>query len=343
MIELAFSVVAESVEEAALDLRRSDRQRVGCVIGTSKGGIRSLAASLRDRACAVGPAGVPHESCWSNWPAARVASHWNLAGPCLCPVAACATGLMCVVRGLELIRDGYCEAVIVGSSDASLEGTVLASFRRMGVLARGFDGPATACRPYDRRRNGFLVGEGAAALVLERRSHALLRGARAYGELLAARCLSDPTGLTQLDDRAAALCRLIQLVLGQAERTSDELDYVNLHGTATRQNDLCETRALKAALGTAAERVSCSGLKGGLGHLLGAAGSVETAATLLAMRDSLVPPTVNLDEPDDQCDLDYTPVRPRRRCVQHALKVSLGFGGHLVAALFGPAEPSASR
>jgi 3-oxoacyl-(acyl-carrier-protein) synthase len=269
-----------------------------------------------------------------NAPARSIAERFNLRGAALCPVAACATGLVSISRGAALIRQGQCDVVLAGSSDASLHPALLSSFRRLGVLAHTGDEPARACRPFDRTRSGFLVGEGAAILVLERASSALTRSVAPYAELLSAEMAADPAHLTRLDSDPASLVRLITDALARAGVTPDEIDYVGVHGTATRQNDLCETRALHQALGRSASGASCSSLKGAIGHLLGAAGSVESAATLLALRDGFVPPTANLREPDPECDLDFTPLDGRRRSLQTALKLSLGFGGHLAAAIF---------
>jgi len=235
-------------------------------------------------------------------------------------------------RGYELIRDGHCDVVLAGSADASLQPAILASFQRLGVLARQFGDPATACRPFDRNRNGFVVGEGSACLVLESLAHAQARHARWYGEWLAGRMLADATGLTQLDPTGQSLKRL----LSDLRRDVPDLpDYVNLHGTATILNDKVESNALCTVLGSEAYGVSYSSMKGGLGHLLGAAGSVEMAATLLAIRDQIVPPTANLIEPDPELPLEFTPRTARPRRIDHAWKLSLGFGGHLMAACVG--------
>lgn len=344
VVQLALRVAGEAVADAGIDLGALPRERLACVIGTSKGSLRSFARAFG----AEREAGGLHESAtsaleshsssswqqfWPNAPAAAVAARFGVRGACLCPVAACATGLTCLVRGAELVRCGACDMVLAGSSDAALCPSVAASFGRLGVLARVADDPAVAVRPFDRRRSGFLVGEGAAVLVLERAEHAAARGAPVYAEWLAHGLASDPAGITQLSADAAPLARLIQDVLRRAALLPGEIDYVNLHGTATRANDLCETQALRAALGPAADSASCSAFKGALGHLLGAAGSAETAATVLAVRDGVIPPTINLDDPDPLCDLDYTPRQARCRRVRHALKLSLGFGGHLVAAV----------
>lgn len=338
VVELALTAAGEAVDDAGLEVSHIDRERTGCVIGTSKGGLRSFAQLFAARHPLTESSGAGSDSnLWMqylpNAAAAAVAQSLGLHGPALCPVAACATGLISLQRGADLIRDGYCDVVLAGSTDASLQEAVLGSFARLGVLARGFNDPATACRPFDQSRSGFVVGEGAAVLVMERMSHAERRRAQPSAEWLAGASAADPSGLTGMDREAGGLTRLLQDVLKRAGVTAEQIDYVNLHGSATRLNDRCETRAIRRVFGPAAETLSCSSLKGAIGHLLGAAGSVETAATLLALRDGIVPPTVNLLEPDPECDLNYTPGEPLSRPIEHALKLSMGFGGHLAAAV----------
>lgn len=335
VVSQAVTSAAEAIDDANIVLDDFDRNRIGCVIGTSKGGLRSFARLLRQTHSRANSETNPQNE-WNqfqpNAAASTISQHFDLRGPALCPVAACATGLASLVRGADLIRDDYCDVVLAGSTDASLQEAILASFHRMGVLANGFDDPRTACRPFDRNRSGFLVGEGAAVFVMEDLDFAIARRARPYAEWMTAGLATDHSGITRLDEQATSLTRLIQDVLRRADLTSDEIDYINLHGTATIPNDVCETRALKAALGMASRHVRCSSVKGAIGHLLGAAGSVEMAATLLAMRDGVIPPTINLQSADEQCDLDYTPLQPQRQRIENALKLSLGFGGHLVAA-----------
>ncbi len=318
VVGLALRAAAEALADGHLTLAGANRERMGCVIGTSKGGLRSFASAWHAwRRPARGRASADRASpgdgaFWSEFQpdaAARfVAQRYDLRGAALCPVAACATGLASIARGADLIIHGTCDAVLAGSSDASLTMLVQGSFRRLGVLAHGFDDPREACRPFDHRRNGFLIGEGAAVLLLEREDLALARGAVPYAIWLAGATASDPAHLTQMETDARSLTWLVAQVLKQGGVSPDEIDYVNLHGTATKQNDVSETRALEAALGRGASRASTSSLKGTIGHLLGGAGSVELAATLLAMRDGLVPPTANLTHPDPECPLDYTPV-----------------------------------
>ena len=328
VIALAVCVANEAVQDAGLKPQILSGDRTGVVFGTSKGGLHTAARLLT-------PGRLPDQSTdpWMNvWPnaAARtVAANYGCCGPVLAPVAACATGLAACLRGYELIRDGRCDVVLAGSSDASLQPAILASFQRLGVLASPIDAPEIACRPFDRDRSGFVVGEGAACLILESYEHAIARGARWYAEWQGGRMLSDPSGLTQLDPDGRSLQRLLSDLLGSVGQIPD---YINLHGTATIPNDRVESAAVRRVLGKAADHCSCSSLKGGLGHLLGAAGSVELAATLLAIRDQVVPPTVNLVTPDPSLDLDFTPRVSRRRRIDRAWKLSLGFGGHLSAA-----------
>ena len=338
VVAIALRAAREAVVDAQLDPRQLDHWRTGCVIGTSKGGLRTFATAVECERNGSQKLDVASPAAnWSDFfphaPAAAVAQEFDLRGPALCPVAACATGLVSVQRGVELIRQGYCDTVLAGSSDASLQTVILASFRRLGVLAHGFDHPGMACRPFDRHRSGFLIGEGGAVLVLESWDTAKARRVTPYAEWLSGDVAADPSGMTRMEQPPASLQRLISEVVRRAKITPEEIDYVNLHGTGTQPNDVCETRALHGSLGDVAGRFACSSLKGTIGHLLGGAGSVELAATLLALRDGIVPPTLNLEERDPECDLDYTPRKLRRTPLQTALKLSLGFGGHLAAAI----------
>ena len=328
VVSLALTAAREAMSQAQLTSSPILSDRGGCVIGTSKLGLRSFARVMRQTD------DVPHELLWPNAAALAVAAEWRLGGPALCPVAACATGLVSLIRGADLIRSGECDVVLAGSSDASLVPIVLGSFQRLGVLARGFDAPASACRPFDAERSGFVIGEGAAVLVLEDCAHAAARGATVLAEFVAGGMASDPSGLTQVDPEGASLTWLIRDVLRRANVLPEEIDALNLHGTATRANDVAETRAVRAALGTAADRVACSSQKGAIGHLLGAAGSVESALTVLSLRDQILPPTINLRTPDPECDLDYVANTARPMWLRNVLKVSLGFGGHLAVGLF---------
>ncbi|WP_397570300.1 beta-ketoacyl-[acyl-carrier-protein] synthase family protein [Schlesneria sp. T3-172] len=333
LIELALTTAHESLIDAGLDSVSLDRYETGVVFGTSKGGLHTYTQLLgqpydleADLARGDLPAN-PGE--WldvlPNRAAVVLRQMIGGYGPVLCPVMACATGLAACLRGAELIRNGDCDLVLAGSADASLQPALLGSFRRLGVLSRELDDPASACRPYDHRRSGFVVGEGAACLILERLDLALERGATYYAEWREGQILSDANSLTQLETTGSSLKRL----LSDLSRRTRIPDYINLHGTGTATNDVVECRAIREVFGDASRRIQCSSLKGGMGHLLGAAGSVELAATALAIHDQMIPPTVNLEEQDEDCRLNLTPQKARKWDINQAWKVSMGFGGHL--------------
>lgn len=330
LFDLVVTAAAEAIEHACLRPGDTDPGRAGCVIGTSKGGLHSFARLIQGRG--------PRPETWLAVPphaaSSAVATRFRLRGPCLAPVAACATGLLSVLRGADLIRDGACDVVVAGAGDASLHPAVLGSFRRMGVLATRFDAPSFACRPFSADRDGFAVGEGAAVFVLEQRSHAEARRARPLAVLRAGAMLSDTSGLTAVDTRGDTLAAAVRQTLDRAGISADEVGHVNLHGTATRSNDLCEAAGLRASLGSALDQTACVALKGALGHQLGAAGAVELAATVLAIRDGRLPPTATLADEDPECRLPLSREAVNvRGC---GLKVSLGFGGHVAVACVGP-------
>ncbi len=334
VVEMALQSARQAMDAAAMRPGDVDPQRLGCVIGTSKGTLASYARNFRaqrnvQRATEVLPASDP----WvcgglqPNLAALEVAREWNAGGACLCPVAACATGLHCIARGAELIESGMCDVVLAGSSDASVCDWVLSGFQRLGVLARDFDDPAHAVRPFDQNRSGFLVGEGAAVLVLERREHAAARGRVRLATWLAGGSAADPTGITQIDTSGAVLAELTRRTLQRAGLEPADVGCISLHGTGTVPNDLAEASALRAVFGDHCP--PAGSLKGALGHLLGAAGSVELALSLLALRQGVCLPTANLADPLPELP-DCGGSTPTSDIL---LKTSLGFGGHVSVAV----------
>lgn len=345
----ALAIVARTTVEALADAgvavgRTVEPDRAATLVGLSKGCVHNLGRlalarhdGRREPAREVWPA-----LCWPNAGAGLVASTHDLRGPCLAPIAACATGLVAVLQGVELIRRGVCDLAVAGSADSSLEPMLLAAFRKMGVLARPAPGddPMRAVRPWDRHRSGFVVGEGGAIVVLEREDTARERGALPYAEVAGGALGADAFHETGLNPDPSVLADLIARALAHAGVAPAEIDHVNVHGTATPMNDPLECRALRRALGQRADHVACSASKSQIGHLLGAAGAAELAMTCLAIRDGFVPPTLNLDEADPACDLDGTPHCGRALPIGAALKLSIGFGGHLAAAVLRrPEEP----
>ena len=348
IVELALTTANESLVDSGLDRQRLEQKCVGVVFGTSKGGFHTFSRLMVERRTDAGipgrPESIENSADWLDvFPGRAAAAIGSLVGgygPILCPVAACATGLAACLRGAELIQNGDCDIALVGSADVSLQPALLGSFRRLGVLSRESDDPSRACRPFDSHRTGFVIGEGAACLVLERLDSAVERHAHCYAEWLGGKILSDPHGLTQLDPSGTSLRRLL---VDLRKLTSRNPNYINLHGTGTAANDPVECRAIRSVFGTESEQFDCSSLKGGMGHLLGAAGSVELAVTALSIRDQIVPPTVNLVQPDSDCVLNLTPGKPKLRSIDHAWKLSMGFGGHLAGACLGRLEqPAAS-
>ncbi len=326
----------------------ADPERVATIIGMSKGGLQSLglvAARIRDPQTPgwIGP--VWQSQCLPN--SAAAGTGIESYGPSLAPVAACATGLIAAIQGADLIRRGVCDVAICGATDASLEPLMLAAFARMKATASPGGDPSRSVRPWDRRRSGFQIGEGAAILVLEREDHARSRRALAYAEFAGGAFGSDAYHITDLNPDPAGLAHLIQLALRNSGVEPTDIDHINVHGTATRQNDPLECRAIRLAFGSHADSISCSANKPQIGHLLGAAGAAELAITCLALRDGFVPPTLNLDDPDPLCDLDGTPNVGKSRTIRAALKLSIGFGGHLAAAVLGrydgPKRPPVPR
>ncbi len=318
VIRLGVLAALEAWDDARLSQAVLHPERMGCVVGTSKGGLHTF-DTARD---------TGHwTDAWPSATASGLATMFDLRGPCIAPVAACATGVVAILRGVAAIVAGECDVVLTGSADDSLHPGVLASFQRLGVLARHAD-PAAACRPYDRTRNGFVVGAGAGCLVLERRSHAERRGVNWYAEIVAGRLATDPAGMTQLDGAGHALARLIEMACrGECP------DHIQLHGTGTRLNDSAECRAVRQVFGDRADGILHSSVKGALGHLLGAAGSVEAALACLSLRDQTIAACANLDELDPECALPFVQHAPAKRPIRTVLKLSLGFGGHQAAIM----------
>ena len=338
LIELAQTTATEALSDSRLDAAELKKRSVGIVYGTSKGGLHTFSKLFSETRRGHSTA-IPmsrERSDRDQWrdvlpnrAAAAIAEMIGGYGPVLCPIAACATGLAACLRGAELIQAGDCDVVVAGSADASLQPALLGSFRRLGVLSRETTNPAIACRPFDRHRSGFAIGEGAACLILERLESAMARQAHCYAEWLGGRMFSDATSLTQLDPAGTSLRRLLHDLRDKSESIPD---YINLHGTGTATNDLVESQAIRDVFRDQTDLIDCSSLKGGMGHLLGAAGSVELAATVLALRDQIVPPTVNLIEPDPACRLNLTPRVAKPRRIEQAWKLSMGFGGHIAGA-----------
>ncbi|MCP4172357.1 MAG: beta-ketoacyl-[acyl-carrier-protein] synthase family protein [Fuerstiella sp.] len=333
---LIVAAFGEAIEHANLDITELASQRTGFVVGTSKASLRAMESEWKrcfDDSVSSGE-DRPHEWQTSFMPDAPLSALLNLSkatGPASCPVAACATGLVGVLQAAALIHSGQCDVCITGSADASLRPSVLAAFHRLGVTSKSA-APATACRPFNVDRDGFVVGEGAAVFVLESRRHAEQRHACSLGQIVSGGWLTDPTGITQIDASGATVAELLRrMLVNHSPAIDDHPDFISLHGTGTETNDLAEASGLRQYFGQHIPPAFAT--KGATGHLLGAAGSVEFGFTLLGLRDGIVPGTANLSELDPDCLVSMTERTDRQSPLKTALKLSLGFGGHVAGCL----------
>jgi 3-oxoacyl-[acyl-carrier-protein] synthase II len=331
--QLAVAAARMAEADAGLDVA-SEPDRIGASIATAQGGVESLTAC-----CATAATARIHPSLVTafmpNMAAGWVSMELGIRGPVGAPCTACAASAMALGEGYDAIRLGRAEVMLCGGSEAGITPLAMAGFAAMRALSRRNDEPARASRPFDAGRNGFVMGEGAAVLVLEELEHARARGATVYAELAGYGVSSDAYHMTEPDPAGAGQARAMRAALADAGVGVEDVDYVNAHASSTELGDATETAALKLALGDEkAHSTPVSSIKGATGHCLGAAGAVEAAATVLAIRDDVVPPTINYEVTDPACDLDYVPNEARRLPVRVALSNSFGFGGHNAVLAF---------
>jgi 3-oxoacyl-[acyl-carrier-protein] synthase II len=325
-----FAVVAarEAAADAGLVLD-GDTEHVGVVVNTAVAGVPETQASV-EALVAGGPHAVsPHyvPATIPNMPACEVAIDLGIHGPVSASALACASGNAALLEARRLIIAGEADVVIAGGSDAGISPVMFAGLARMGPMSERNDDPERASRPFDADRDGFVYGEGAVLVVVESAAHARARGARIYGEVAGGALTADAFHVTAPEPSGRHAARAIRLALERAGTHTEQVDYICAHGTGTRANDVVETRAIRTALGAAAARTPVSSPKSMLGHLIAAAGSLSAMVCLLAMRDSVIPPTINLDRPDPECELDHVARRARPAAVRTALVNAFGFGG----------------
>jgi 3-oxoacyl-[acyl-carrier-protein] synthase II len=334
---LALFAADQALTDSGLEITPDNHYDVGAVIGTGIGGISSLITGvikfMEDGIKGISPLLVP--MMLPDAPSSKISMHHGLRGPNLSMATACATGNNCIGEATEMIRRGQVKAMMAGSTEAALEALPIASFNNMTAISRRNDEPERASRPFDIDRDGFVVAEGAAVIILEELDHALDRGATIYAEILGYGHTSDAYHITAPLENGEGAAKAITLALQDARLKPDDIDYINAHGTSTQLNDISETLAIKTAMGESAYNVAISSTKSVTGHLMGAAGSVEAVFTIMAIHDQFVPPTINLDNQDPQCDLDYTPHTGVKRDIQVAMSNSFGFGGHNAVLVFG--------
>jgi 3-oxoacyl-[acyl-carrier-protein] synthase II len=333
--QMAVAAASEAVASAG-GVDDQDPERVGVIVGSGIGGIgtieREQSAMLRGGPRRVSPFMVPR--LMANAAAASIAMKYRVFGPNYAPISACATGAHAIGEAYLYVRSGMADMMIAGGTEAALTPLSIAAFARMGALSRRNDDPARASRPFDKNRDGFVFGEGSGILVLETREHAEARGAEILAVVSGYGASADAFHVTQPDPEGAGAAIAMRAALRDAKAAPDDVDYINAHGTSTPYNDRIETVAIKAAFGVEAKRVPVSSTKSQTGHLLGAAGAVEAAVCVLAVGRGVIPGTINLEEADPDCDLDYVGDGPREIDVELALSNSFGFGGQNACLAF---------
>lgn len=334
-----FGVVAaaDAIRDCGIDLDRIDRGTCGVILGSGIGGLTTIEEQLTrlvlkgpDR---VSPLTIP--KLMLNAAGANIAIEFGLRGPNYSVATACASATNAMGDAFHYIQRGVCEMVVTGGSEAALTRMGLAAFQNMRALSSRNDDPTKASRPFEMSRDGFVFSEGAGLLVFEELEHARRRDAKIYCEVLGYGTNCDAGHLTQPDEEGRGAGLSMQQALDDARLNADQIDYINAHGTSTPLGDVAETRAVKKIFGPAAQRVSISSTKSQLGHTLGASGGIEAIITALTIVNGVIPPTINLDIPDPQCDLDYTPNQARSKPVRIAMSNSFGFGGHNASIILG--------
>lgn len=336
---LAMAAAKMAMQDGGVDLDKANRDRFGALISSGIGGLKTL-EDQHSILLTKGPARVSAFTIpmlISNMASGLISMEFGLKGPNLCIVTACATSNNAIGESWRMIKFGDADIFLAGGAEASIIPIGLAGFSAMKALSTRNDEPERASRPFDRDRDGFVMGEGAGVLVVEELEHARARGAKIYCELTGYGLSADAHHMTAPPPDGEGAVRAMKMALAHAKTTPEQIDYINAHATSTGLGDICETRAIKTVFGDYASKVSISATKSMTGHLLGGAGAIETAACALSIRDSVIPPTINLENPDPECDLDYTALVAKQKKVRIALNNSFGFGGHnatLVTAEF---------
>ncbi|MCC6793306.1 MAG: beta-ketoacyl-ACP synthase II [Thermomicrobiales bacterium] len=338
--QFAVAAALQAAEQAGFGHGVPDPESTGVLVGTGMGametleqGAETLAASGPKR---LSPFFAP--MVLPNMAAGVTAIHLNAKGPCFATASACASAAHAIGEASLMIREGAADVMFAGGSDAPITKLGVGGFNAMTALSTRNHAPELASRPFDADRDGFVLAEGGAMLTLEDRDHAVARGAMILGEVLGYGTTDDANHIVQPAPGGEGIARAIKYALADAGLAPTDIDYVNAHGTSTQLNEKYETMGLKTALGDAAYRIPVSSTKSMTGHLLGAAGSLEAVIGILAIREQCLPPTINYETPDPDCDLDYVPNTARPASVRHVLSNSMGFGGHNVALILGPGE-----
>ena len=332
--QYAIAAAQQAVDDSGI-LGNIDEERFGVYIGAGIGGLHSFVNNVtalnEGGPRKVSPFFIPMMI--GNIATGNVAIRFKAKGVSLSVMSACATGTHSIGEAFHAIKDGYADAIIAGGTEAVIAPLTIAGFQNMKALSTNED-PETASRPFDKNRDGFVMGEGAGMLGLEEYEHAKARGAKIYAEFAGYGNTCDAHHVTAPDPEGAGLARAIKIAMAEAGTTDDDQLYINAHGTSTHLNDLTETMAFKSALGEKAYDANISSTKSMTGHMLGATGAIEAIVSVLTLRDGMIPPTIHLNEQDEELDLNYTPNKAVKRDVTVAASTNLGFGGHDACVVF---------
>jgi 3-oxoacyl-[acyl-carrier-protein] synthase II len=328
--QLGLAATRLALQDSGLDLSREDPDRCGAIIGTGIGNIEVLIDNhitlLQKGPGRVSPFFIP--MFMPNSLPGEISIEWGLRGPNYGIVSACASSNHAIGMAADAIRYGYADVMITGGAESAHLRLTFAGFDQIRALSRRHDDPARASRPFDRDRDGFVMGEGAGILILESQEHARARGAHLYAEVAGVGMTADAGNIVAPDENGEGGRRAMAMALQRGRINPEQVSYINAHGTGTPLGDISETRAIKNLFGPHAHRLAVSSTKSQIGHLMGGAAAVEAIATLMALERGVLPPTINLENPDPECDLDYVPNEPRPAKVSVALSNSFGFGGH---------------
>jgi 3-oxoacyl-[acyl-carrier-protein] synthase II len=335
-IHYAIAATKEALEDAQLSITPENSEQIGVIVGTGLGGLPSIEryhkVLLERGPSRITPFFIP--MLIANLASGQIAILFGPKGPNTCVVTACATGAHCIGDAFRAIVYGDAEAMITGGTEANITPLTIGGFNAMKALSTRNDEPEKACRPFEKNRDGFVVAEGSGILILEELQFALKRKAKIYAELIGYGYTGDAYHITAPSPNGDGATRCMRMAMKDAGLTPEEVDYINAHGTSTPLNDLTETIAIKSVFGDHAKKVPISATKSMTGHLLGAAGSTEAIFTVLSIRDGIMPPTINYEEPDPQCDLDYVPNVARRKPIKIGMSNAFGFGGTNATLIF---------
>ncbi|MBT8214779.1 MAG: beta-ketoacyl-ACP synthase II [Acidimicrobiia bacterium] len=336
--QLFWVATGQALDDAGISYEEDDPagNRAGVVVGSGIGGIQTFQDEIdvmRERGPGrVSPLAIT--KIISNMAGGVVSIAYHLYGPNTCTVTACAASANAIGDAAEIIKRGWADVMVAGGTEAGICEFAMAGFSQARALSTRNDDPEGASRPFDRGRDGFVMGEGAAALILEDYEHAVARGATIYAEVTGYGMSADGFHITLPRPGGTGAARAMVMALDSAGLDASDIGYINAHGTSTQANDVTETNAIKAAFGSSAQDLAISSTKSMTGHLLGGAGALEALVCIKAINEGVIPPTINLDDPDPECDLDYVPNTAREATFDHAMSNSFGFGGHNVALIF---------